>query len=141
MTTKEKIDIRLTDCDARTKEFSIELRGEKVISKPVHTERGFGQTHTDSAEIDGCEISGDLWRFFEGSLGVENLLKQIKVESGDSRAVIESFKSVFSRTADDDAALRAWEKYVAEKNSGKVDEDLANLMKILNPKKMKMPKP
>ena len=66
--------VTLRDTEGYTSGLEYSPRdNDSLHSKRLWTDCGFGGTHTDSAEIDGYEMSGDAWRFFEGTLGLESV--------------------------------------------------------------------
>lgn len=74
----------------------------------IHADHGFGATHTESAMIDGIDISGDLWRFIEGTLGIEVLHESMNSPSF-GRDFLIAFKEKFRFTEGDEQAMRLWD--------------------------------
>ena len=110
MTTFE---VTLTNTYGKNKTFAWTTGRNGFYTRPINTERGFGDSHTDYADINNVEISGGLWRFFEGTLGIEVLYDQLNAPDIEPQDVLEGFAAVFNKTADDNEALQAWERFVS----------------------------
>lgn len=108
-----QIEITLTDTYGKTKTFAQKMGRNGLVTKPISTERGFGSSHTDYAEIDGFTVSGDMWRFFEGTLGVESLHEALTANSQSANELLESFEKLFKKTSDDDDAFLQWTKFIS----------------------------
>lgn len=108
------ITIKLNDANGKGKTYVLRQGAKGVVSKPLHTDRGFGQAHTDYAIIDGTTVSGDMWRFFDGTIGVNDLYEQITAEGVDSSEFLETFQSRFNRTGTDDQALKVWDEFLPD---------------------------
>lgn len=78
----------------------------KLISRRDYQDRGYGKdTHTDSCTIAGDSYSGNMWRFFEGMLGIEGLFATL--EQGED---LTEFANKYASTTSDDEALKIWDE-------------------------------
>lgn len=112
-----KIQIALTDAKGKSKSFAIKASRNGLIQSPISTERGFGQSQTDSAEINGFTVSGDAWRFFEGTLGLESLYEELTNAQNTASTFLEAFMERFKNSSDDEFALVQWNELVSENNA------------------------
>lgn len=104
------MDVTLVDAAGKHRNFSLSFSPKGLRSKPNWTERGFGTCQTDTAELDGLVISGDLWRFFDGTCGLEALLEIWHSESLNGPELVGEFATAFKATSDDNAAMDIWTK-------------------------------
>lgn len=88
-----------------------ELQSEEIGRDPEFGDAG----HTESAEIDGIKISGDLWRFLEGSLGLDAFYEGVQADDVGKRDILERFLEPFANAKDDASALVAWDLLVTER--------------------------
>lgn len=114
---KKRIQITLTDANGKSKSFAIRAGRNGLVTSPISTERGFGQSQTDSAEIDGFIVSGDVWRFFEGTLGLESLYEELTNNQHISDDLLDDFTECFQNASDDEFALVQWNELVSENNA------------------------
>lgn len=113
MENKSVIEVKLVDAAGKAKMFSLIIGCKGFFVKPGWTERGFGTAQTNSATIDGVAISGNAWRFFESTLGLENLYGQLSKKGVDAESLLNEFCEKFQFTANDDTALSVWNDTVS----------------------------
>ena len=91
-------------------EYSKDADG-KLQSKIVYESEEFGEGHTDYAEINDIDITGNMCRFFEGMLGIESLYDVLNDPELGSYFINE-FKPVCALTKNDYEALEKWGKAI-----------------------------
>lgn len=98
-------------------EYGIRKADQQVFSKPAGRDRGFGEVHTDFAEVEQTSgkrfnISGDAWRFFEGTLGIKTLFETFAKDYGPQ--LVEDFLEQFDGTGNDNEAMKLWQSLESE---------------------------
>lgn len=119
------IMVTLTDASGKRKTFELYQGKQLAKSRPIHTERGFGFTHTSTVEIEGRTISADIWRFFEGTLGVDALYQQLNSERFIDSGAMDTFIERFQKTSTDGDALEAWNLLMTEISNADTAEQVA----------------
>lgn len=111
---KRNMKITLYDQDGNSYGCEDTMVNGELVSKMLWSDDGYGDSITEKAEIDGISISGDFWRFLEGTLGLEELHWALNNEYLDT-AFLTAFKKTFTGTSSDDEALVAWNVAVADR--------------------------
>lgn len=105
----KQIQIQLVDGVGKACEFSMGYGKNGFSIKPTKKQRGFGLTApTESCAISGATLTGDVWRFIEGTLGEQSLFDHLVKEGVDAEAFLDDFQDRFNDTQNDDDAMAMW---------------------------------
>lgn len=115
--THPTFEVTLCDTGGKQKMFALDSGRNGPYHRPIWTERGFGAGPTHTACIDEVQLSGDVWRFFEGTLGLEALYAHLSKESVDAQACLLDFAEKFQSTSDDEQALLQWNLLLSPSDS------------------------
>lgn len=126
--------ITLENADGKKASFKCGVRKTDglLFMRPQWRDRGFGDSHSKYVEFEmvngnSINVSADIWRFFEGTLGVATLFHFLNRENGWDAFL--GFVKEFKQTGDDDKALELWNKTVKD-TPWLSDDILANSMYI-----------
>lgn len=120
---RKELPITLTDTNGKSKRFLLKIVGDGLVTEPISSDRGFGASHTDSAEIDGFTVSGDVWRFFDGTLGLQALYEILAAKKRNAGEFLARFNERFEKTSDDETALVQWNEMVSVDEAQDGSED------------------
>lgn len=109
--------LTLTNIQGRSANFECSVApDQKVTLRTVRQDPDFPASHTAHAVLTTPEctlhLSGDAWRFVEGTLGLHNLLTALAMDDGYS--FVTEFLELFENTRNDDEALSLWEALMAQ---------------------------
>ena len=104
---------KITLCDMNGKDM--EFTPDDCI---IRSDAGFGEAPTATAHLtlddDGIMLTGDAWRFIEGTLGLELLTQYLEDDLGRGVWFVkEFFDEDFKNAGTDHEALLAWRKKAA----------------------------
>lgn len=123
--------VYLVDIEGNTASYGVTCNKQNNRYSLKNTSRSanFGKAgHTEYASLyfedsaESLDITGDLWRFIEGKLGIDTF---IDVTNRHGTSLVESFKYVFAMTSDDEEALQKWHVHVETADKELLNEDLA----------------
>lgn len=112
-----KMNIVQIDENGESLVYSYEMVNGELISKTISESENFGDAKTAYCIIDGVHVRGDLFRYFEGDVGVD-VLYTVMTDPNLGQDFLKSFREHFAlATASDqssrdlfDKAVTAWAK-------------------------------
>jgi hypothetical protein len=106
-----QIQIQLVDGAGKSCEFSMGYGKNGFSIKPTQKQRGFGLTApTESCTISGAMLTGDAWRFIEGTLGEQSLFDHLVKDGVDAGVFLANFQDRFNDTQNDAEAMVMWDE-------------------------------